>query len=78
MPDLIDTIERLKPFRKKYIEDMNYWQHRNEVMAINISYFAGKHPGKRIVVITGLLHKYILLDLLNEHANQGYQINVKG
>ena len=77
MPELIETIPRLMSFWERYEKEMKYWQHRNEVMVKNIRYFADKHPGKKMVVLTGLLHKYILLDLLIEDAQLGGKMNVK-
>jgi hypothetical protein len=78
IPRLMDSIPKLMPFKKKYREEMNFWQHRNEVMVNNIHLFADKHPGKKMVIITGLLHKYILLDLLTDDAKPIGKIIVKG
>ncbi len=40
------------------------WKERNEIMAKNIIKAAKENPGKRLVVITGCEHRYILRDLL--------------
>ncbi|MCK5472651.1 MAG: hypothetical protein KAI59_01350 [Planctomycetes bacterium] len=41
------------------------WRERNEIMANNIVKIATDYKGKRIVVLTGSEHRYILKDLLN-------------
>jgi hypothetical protein len=35
-------------------------------MASNIIEYIQEYPGKRIVVLTGLLHKHYLMDLLHQ------------
>ena len=40
------------------------WKERNEIMAKNIINAAKENPGKRLVVVTGCEHRYILRDLL--------------
>lgn len=40
------------------------WQVRNAAMARNIASAARQFPGKRLVVVTGSEHRYILRDLL--------------
>ena len=42
----------------------NEWHERNEIMANNIVKIATDYKGKRIVVLTGSEHRYILKDLL--------------
>jgi hypothetical protein len=44
------------------------WQERNEIMAGNILQAARGRPGKRLVVLTGSEHRYILRDLLAGHG----------
>ena len=43
------------------------WRRRNEIMAENIIKAAKQYPGKRLVVITGCEHRYILRDLLKDN-----------
>jgi hypothetical protein len=64
LPALLDTASMLKKYKTEYMESKDYWELRNKKMAENILFFMQKHPGKRILIITGLLHKYILIDLL--------------
>ena len=40
------------------------WQERNRIMARNIQDIARSFPAKRLVVLTGTEHRYILRDLL--------------
>ncbi len=77
--DSISMTSSLKPY---YEEKAAFWHERNKVMAENILDFSSKYSGKKIVVLTGLLHKYYLLDLLipkqKEHAfilQEFYEIN---
>lgn len=44
----------------------NFWDLRNNSMAINIIRIANELQGKRIVVLTGVQHKYYLRKLLAE------------
>jgi hypothetical protein len=49
-----------------------YWQKRNTVMCENIRRYSKEFAGKRIVVLVGNDHKYILQHMLQEH-----QVDVK-
>lgn len=49
-----------------------YWQKRNTVMCENIMRYSKEFAGKRIVVLIGNDHKYILQHMLQEH-----QVEVK-
>ena len=40
------------------------WDTRNTLMADNIERIAGDYPGKRIVVLCGAEHRYVLRELL--------------
>jgi hypothetical protein len=44
-----------------------YWQKRNAVMCENIMRYSKGFAGKRIVVLVGNDHKYILQHMLQEH-----------
>jgi hypothetical protein len=43
------------------------WNIRNKIMAGNIARVAQEYAGKRLVVITGATHRYILWDLLRDN-----------
>ena len=45
------------------------WNIRNNIMVDNIIRAAKEYPGKRLVVITGATHRYILRDLLKDNPN---------
>jgi hypothetical protein len=49
-----------------------YWQKRNTVMCENIMRYSKEFAGKRLVVLVGNDHKYILQHMLQEH-----QVEVK-
>jgi hypothetical protein len=49
-----------------------YWQKRNTVMCENIVRYSKEFTGKRIMVLVGNDHKYILQHMLREH-----QVDVK-
>ena len=40
------------------------WTERNHIMADNIAAIAADHPGRRIAVLTGSEHRYLLRDIL--------------
>jgi len=58
------------PQCKELIEDDQFfqdqWNVRNKIMADNIIKAATEYVGKRLVVITGATHRYILHDLLKD------------
>ena len=45
------------------------WNVRNTIMVENIVKAANEYPGKRLVVITGATHRYILRDLLKDNPH---------
>ncbi len=61
--DSVAVAGSLKPY---YDKKKNFWRERNEKMASNIIEYIQEYPGKRIAVLTGLLHKYYLMDLLHQ------------
>jgi len=44
-----------------------WWQERNKVMTDNIIKVAKEYPAKRLIVVTGAEHRYILRDLLGNN-----------
>ena len=63
--DSVSSASSLKPY---YEKNKRFWRERNEKMAKNIIEYIQEYPGKRIVVLTGLLHKHHLLDLLQQSS----------
>lgn len=51
-----------------------FWDLRNQTMAKNIYKTAETHPGKKIVVLTGFLHRYYLLKELKRINKNSYII----
>jgi carboxyl-terminal processing protease len=48
----------------RFLKD--HWEKRNQIMVDNILRAAKEFPGKRLVVVTGATHRYILRDLLKD------------
>ncbi len=63
---IVDSVAIARSLRPYYEKNKNFWRERNEKMANNIIEYIQEYPGKRIVVLTGLLHKHYLMDLLHQ------------
>ncbi len=63
-PEILKRYPGYETLVDDYHFERNQWQERNEIMADNIIKAAREYPGKRLVVITGAEHRYILRDLL--------------
>ncbi len=63
---VVDSLTIASSLKPQYEKNKNFWQERNEKMASNIIEYIHEFPGKRIVVLTGLLHKHYLMDLLHQ------------
>jgi hypothetical protein len=50
----------------EYISDQHFGEARNRYMANKVLAIASAHQGKRIIVLTGLNHKYFLIDALTK------------
>ena len=61
-------------YREGYQLWCNFWDLRNNSMAINILRQANKYKGRRIVVLTGVQHKYYLKELLLKFADGSYEL----
>ena len=61
----VDSIPSLSRFSEVLAKDEKEWTERNHIMAQNILRYINQYPGKRIVVLTGNMHRYFLLDLLS-------------
>lgn len=66
--DIMPMLLEKQPEYQGLIEENNFlkdvWHERNRIMADNIIKTAKEFPGKRLVVVTGCYHRYILRDLL--------------
>lgn len=49
-----------------YRKDLRFWHLRNRYMARQIQSVVQNNPGKKVLVLTGLSHKYYLVDALTE------------
>jgi hypothetical protein len=59
---------------KWYLHEAAFRELRNSHMAKQIIRMAELHKGKKIVILTGLFHKYILSDKLREAGQGSYTI----
>lgn len=61
-------------FRDGYKLWCNFWDLRNNSMAINIIRTSYQHKGKKIVVLTGVQHKYYIKELLEKYNDGNYEV----
>jgi hypothetical protein len=59
--EIVNTNDSLKEYRNFYKTNADFWDIRNKVMSGHISSFIRKYSKKRILVLTGAMHKYYLL-----------------
>ncbi len=72
-----DDEELILPLTKKYLKDsllinefekdIVFWNERNKYMARQIENISELYPKKRIIVLTGLNHKYFLIKNLSKN-----------
>lgn len=58
----------------EYITDLNFGKARNRYMVQKVLDIASAHKGKRIIVLTGLSHKYFLLDELSKQTKMNLKL----
>jgi hypothetical protein len=56
-----------------YAKEQSFWNSRNIYMARQIEKIALANPQKKIVILTGLNHKYILIGFLTKMQNANFQ-----
>jgi hypothetical protein len=66
--DLIEKYSDYKTLASEACFLTEQWHIRNRIMADNIIKAAKQYPRKRLVVITGAEHRYILRDLLKDES----------
>jgi len=57
-----------------YISDLNFGKARNSYMAQKVINIVSNQAGKKIIVLTGLSHKYFLLDTLNKQTKMNLKL----
>ena len=71
--DIMPTILQKYPGYQTLIQDYHFtrdqWNERNGIMADNVIKAARQYPGKRLLVVTGATHRYILRDLLKNEKS---------
>ena len=58
----------------KFYNENQFWYYRNEYMVNKVLQYSKQFSGKRIVILTGLSHKYYLRDKLSETKNNTIKI----
>jgi pheromone shutdown protein TraB len=66
MPEILKKYPDYQTLIDGYHFTRDEWYERNRIMVANIIKAAKKYPGKRLVVVTGATHRYILRDLLKD------------
>ena len=59
--DIVNSNDSLKEYRAFYQINADFWDSRNKQMVEHIVNFIRQYPKKRIMVLTGSMHKYYLL-----------------
>ena len=59
--EVINNNDSLKEYRNFYKTNADFWDIRNKAMAQHIANFIRQYSTKRIIVLTGSMHKYYLL-----------------
>ena len=59
--EIVNSNDSLKEYRGFYKTNADFWDIRNKKMAEHITNFIRQYPSKRIMVLTGSMHKYYLL-----------------
>lgn len=73
---LMKIVPRLKKYGSQFMDQHSYWKTRNEIMSQNILDFISMYKGRKIIVLTGILHKYYLEDLLSKYqTNKEFKLN---
>ena len=67
VPAVLEGIPELKEAAEVFRFFGQEWTERNKIMAENIERIAHRYPGRRLVVLTGLEHRYMLRDLLGKN-----------
>jgi hypothetical protein len=73
-PKVYDSVPRLNSFKELRSEDSKFWKLRNEAMVNNILRFTEMEKAKKVVILTGLLHKYYFIDNLQKNTRNKIQL----
>lgn len=66
LPDILTKYPGYETLIDDYHFSRDQWRQRNRIMADNIIKTARQYPDKRLIVVTGATHRYILRDLLKD------------
>lgn len=62
---LVDSVPSLQPFAERLYQTQRNFLLRDSVMVDQIQRYINEYPGKRIVVISGVMHRYYQIDHLS-------------
>jgi hypothetical protein len=65
MPELSTRVESLRDLAPEFAFFRDEWNERNRIMAENIVKQGSRYSGRRLVVLCGSEHRYVLRDLLS-------------
>ncbi|HEX7845504.1 MAG TPA: hypothetical protein VF476_06835 [Chitinophagaceae bacterium] len=68
--EIVNSNDSLKEYSEFYKTNADFWDTRNKRMSEHIANFIRQYPNKRIIVLTGAMHKYYLLKELRPLQNQ--------
>jgi hypothetical protein len=68
--EIVNSNDSLKEYGAFYKTNADFWDTRNRKMAEHIINFIRQHTNKRIIVLTGSMHKYYLLKELAPLQNK--------
>jgi hypothetical protein len=57
---IVNSHDSLKAMHSFYNANGEFWNTRNKTMAVHIVNFIRLYPNKRIMILTGAMHKYYL------------------
>jgi len=69
-------VKYMQRWAKLWKQDGDFWTFRNNTMADNILNYCDEFKGKKIVVLTGAMHKYFLVDAI-EKKQKEHQLILK-
>lgn len=75
LKEIVNEREELSAYREFYKAYSDFWEVRNQTMVKHISKFIDDNPGKKIIVLTGFLHRYYLLNELKPlREKKGFEL----
>ena len=67
-------VKYMQQWAKFWKQDGDFWTFRNNTMVDNILKYCDQYKGKKIVVLTGAMHKYFLFDAIEKKQKANHII----